>query len=162
LRGGDRRDASAGHALTYSRSPVNMTEFLTIYGRVAREDIRHNRGNVAERLGFLRRIITATTRGLAEGIEKLPRRSCRLRGGLRLTILEKRSEFAERAYRYWKRSRPVSIDFNAETRITCGPEALRWPVSLTVLKPLSRSFVRREMGSTPMCFRHTKRISHPN
>jgi len=37
--------------------PVNMTEFLTIYGRVAREDIRHNRGNVAERLGFLRRII---------------------------------------------------------------------------------------------------------
>lgn len=34
-----------------------MTEFLTIYGRVAREDIRHNRGNVADRLGFLGRLI---------------------------------------------------------------------------------------------------------
>lgn len=34
-----------------------MTEFLTIYGRVTREDIRHNRGNVAERLGFLGRLI---------------------------------------------------------------------------------------------------------
>jgi hypothetical protein len=46
-----------GHATYLFSKPVNMTEFLTIYGRVAREDIRHNRGNVAERLGFLRRII---------------------------------------------------------------------------------------------------------
>ena len=46
-----------GHATYLFSKPVNMTEFLTIYGRVAREDIRHNRGNIAERLGFLRRII---------------------------------------------------------------------------------------------------------
>ena len=46
-----------GHMTYLFSKPVNMTEFLTIYGRVAREDIRHNRGNIAERLGFLRRII---------------------------------------------------------------------------------------------------------
>lgn len=46
-----------GHATYLFSKPVNMTEFLTIYGRVAREDIRHNRGNVAERLGFLGRLI---------------------------------------------------------------------------------------------------------
>jgi|SRR5690349_11590416 hypothetical protein len=46
-----------GHATYLFSKPVNMTEFLTVYGRVAREDIRHNRGNVAERLGFLGRLI---------------------------------------------------------------------------------------------------------
>jgi hypothetical protein len=46
-----------GHATYLFSKPVNMTEFLTIYGRVAREDICHNRGNVAERLGFLGRLI---------------------------------------------------------------------------------------------------------
>src|SRR6266403_222947 len=46
-----------GHATYLFSKPVNMTEFLTIYGRVARENIRHNRGNVAERLGFLGRLI---------------------------------------------------------------------------------------------------------
>lgn len=46
-----------GHATYLFSKPVNMTEFLTIYGRVAREDIRHNRANVAERLGFLGRLI---------------------------------------------------------------------------------------------------------
>jgi curved DNA-binding protein CbpA len=46
-----------GHATYLFSKPVNMTEFLTIYGRVAREDIRHNRGNVAERLGFLGRLV---------------------------------------------------------------------------------------------------------
>jgi len=34
-----------------------MPEFLAIYGSVKREDIRHNRGNVAERLGFLGRLV---------------------------------------------------------------------------------------------------------
>jgi hypothetical protein len=46
-----------GHATYLFSKPGNMTEFLTIYGRVAREDIRHNRGNVAQRLGFLGRLI---------------------------------------------------------------------------------------------------------
>ena len=46
-----------GHATYLFSKPANMTEFLTIFGRVAREDIRHNRGNVAERLGFLGRLI---------------------------------------------------------------------------------------------------------
>lgn len=46
-----------GHATYLFSKPVNMTEFLTVYRRVAREDIRHNRGNVAERLGFLGRLI---------------------------------------------------------------------------------------------------------
>jgi len=34
-----------------------MTEFPAIYGSVTKADIRHNRGNVAERLGFLGRLI---------------------------------------------------------------------------------------------------------
>ena len=46
-----------GHATYLFSKPVNMTEFLTIYGRVAREDIRDNRGNVAQRLGFLGRLV---------------------------------------------------------------------------------------------------------
>jgi len=46
-----------GHGTYLFSKPVNMTEFLTIYGSVTREDIRHNRGNVAERLGFLGRLI---------------------------------------------------------------------------------------------------------
>jgi hypothetical protein len=46
-----------GHATYLFSKPADMTEFLAIYGRVAREDIRRNRGNVAERLGFLGRLI---------------------------------------------------------------------------------------------------------
>ncbi len=46
-----------GHATYLFSKPVNMTEFLAIYGSVTREDIRYNRGNVAERLGFLGRLI---------------------------------------------------------------------------------------------------------
>jgi hypothetical protein len=34
-----------------------MSEFLAIYSKVAREDILRNRSNVAERLGFLGRLI---------------------------------------------------------------------------------------------------------
>jgi hypothetical protein len=46
-----------GHATYLFSKPVRMTEFLAIYGNVTKGDIRHNRGNVAERLGFLGRLI---------------------------------------------------------------------------------------------------------
>jgi hypothetical protein len=46
-----------GHATYLFSKPVGMTEFLAIYGSVTKDDIRHNRGNVAERLGFLGRLI---------------------------------------------------------------------------------------------------------
>jgi hypothetical protein len=34
-----------------------MTEFLAVYASVNKDDIRHNRGNIGERLGFLARLI---------------------------------------------------------------------------------------------------------
>ena len=46
-----------GHASYLFSKPVDMTQFLAVYGRVAKDDIRHNRGNVGERLGFLGRLI---------------------------------------------------------------------------------------------------------
>lgn len=46
-----------GHASYLFSKPVNMTEFLAVYGSVTKDDIRHNRGNVGERLGFLGRLI---------------------------------------------------------------------------------------------------------
>jgi hypothetical protein len=46
-----------GHATYLFSKPASMTEFLAIYGNVTKEDIRHNRGNVAEKLGFLGRLI---------------------------------------------------------------------------------------------------------
>ena len=46
-----------GHATYLFSKPVNMTEFLAVYGSVTKDDIRHNRGNVGERLGFLGRLI---------------------------------------------------------------------------------------------------------
>jgi hypothetical protein len=46
-----------GHATYVFSKPTSMPEFLAIYGRVTKEDIRQNRGNVAERLGFLGRVI---------------------------------------------------------------------------------------------------------
>ena len=46
-----------GHATYLFSKPVNMTEFLAVYGSVTKDDIRYNRGNVAERLGFLGRLI---------------------------------------------------------------------------------------------------------
>lgn len=46
-----------GHATYLFSKPTSMSEFLAIYGSVTKEDIRHNRGNVAERLGFLGRLI---------------------------------------------------------------------------------------------------------
>jgi hypothetical protein len=46
-----------GHATYVFSKPTTMPEFLAIYGRVTKEDIRQNRGNVGERLGFLGRLI---------------------------------------------------------------------------------------------------------
>ena len=46
-----------GHATYLFSQPVSMAGFLAIYGSITKADIRHNRGNAAERLGFLRRII---------------------------------------------------------------------------------------------------------
>jgi hypothetical protein len=38
-----------------------MEQFLAAYIRTTKEDIRHNRGNVAEVLGFLGRVIHGTS-----------------------------------------------------------------------------------------------------
>jgi hypothetical protein len=46
-----------GHATYLFSKSTSMSEFLVIYGSVTKDDIRHNRGNVAERLGFLGRLI---------------------------------------------------------------------------------------------------------
>jgi hypothetical protein len=46
-----------GHATYVFSKPTSMPEFLAIYGSVTKEDIRQNRGNVGERLGFLGRLI---------------------------------------------------------------------------------------------------------
>jgi curved DNA-binding protein CbpA len=46
-----------GHATYLFSKPMSMGEFLAIYGSVTKDDIRHNRGNVAERLCFLGRLI---------------------------------------------------------------------------------------------------------
>jgi hypothetical protein len=39
-----------------------MSEFLALYRNVTKDDIRRNRGNVAERLGFLGRLIHGHSR----------------------------------------------------------------------------------------------------
>jgi hypothetical protein len=46
-----------GHASYLFSGPASMSEFLAIYKNVTKDDIRHNRGNVGERLGFLGRLI---------------------------------------------------------------------------------------------------------
>ncbi len=46
-----------GHATYLFSKPTSMADFLAMYGSVTKAGICHNRGNVAERLGFLRRII---------------------------------------------------------------------------------------------------------
>ncbi len=49
-----------GHATYLFSRPVSMADFLARYGRVTKDDIRRNCGNVAERLGFLGRVIHST------------------------------------------------------------------------------------------------------
>ncbi|MFI5091986.1 MAG: hypothetical protein ACHQIK_00950 [Candidatus Acidiferrales bacterium] len=46
-----------GHATYLFSKPASMPEFLAIYTRVSREEILQNRGNVAEKLGFLGRLV---------------------------------------------------------------------------------------------------------
>jgi hypothetical protein len=46
-----------GHATYVFSKPASMAEFLALYVTVKREDILQNRSNVAEKLGFLGRII---------------------------------------------------------------------------------------------------------
>jgi hypothetical protein len=45
-----------GHATYLFAKPKNMEGFLAVYTKVPKDDIRHNRGNVAEKLGFLGRV----------------------------------------------------------------------------------------------------------
>jgi hypothetical protein len=46
-----------GHATYLFAQPASMEGFLTLYTRTDKEAIRANRGNIAERLGFLRRVV---------------------------------------------------------------------------------------------------------
>lgn len=46
-----------GHATYLFSKPAGMTDFLALYARVTRQEILQNRGNVAEQLGLLGRII---------------------------------------------------------------------------------------------------------
>ena len=46
-----------GHATYLFSKPASLTEFLSIYSRLTKDEIRHNCNNAAERLGFLGRII---------------------------------------------------------------------------------------------------------
>jgi len=46
-----------GHATYLFSKPAAMTDFLAIYRSVTKDDIRQNRNNVAERLGFLGRLV---------------------------------------------------------------------------------------------------------
>ncbi len=46
-----------GHATYIFSKPASVTEFLSLYSRSRKDDIRHNRSNLAERLGFQGRLI---------------------------------------------------------------------------------------------------------
>lgn len=46
-----------GHATYLFSKPASMPDFLAIYSGVTREEILQNRGNVAEKLGFLGRLV---------------------------------------------------------------------------------------------------------
>ena len=46
-----------GHATYVLAKPRGMDTFLTLYTKTTRDDIRRNRNNAAERLGFLGRVI---------------------------------------------------------------------------------------------------------
>jgi hypothetical protein len=49
-----------GHATYVFAKPRSMESFLHLYTRITKDDIRHNRDNAAERLGFLKRVIHGT------------------------------------------------------------------------------------------------------
>jgi len=49
-----------GHATYVFAKPRSMDSFLALYTKITKDDIRRNRNNVAERLGFLGRVIHGT------------------------------------------------------------------------------------------------------
>jgi hypothetical protein len=49
-----------GHATYVFAKPRSMEGFLALYTRITKEDIRRNRDNVGERLGFLGRVAHGT------------------------------------------------------------------------------------------------------
>ncbi len=49
-----------GHATYIFAKPRSMESFLALYTKVTKDDIRRNRNNAAERLGFLGRVIHGT------------------------------------------------------------------------------------------------------
>src|SRR5271165_6025700 len=49
-----------GHATYVFAKPRSMDSFLSLYTKITKDDIRRNRNNVAERLGFLGRVIHGT------------------------------------------------------------------------------------------------------
>jgi hypothetical protein len=51
-----------GHATYVFAKPRSMEGFLALYTKIAKEDIRRNRDNVGERLGFLGRVIHGMNR----------------------------------------------------------------------------------------------------
>jgi hypothetical protein len=46
-----------GHATYLFAKPANIAQFLEVYARVTKDAIRHNSENIAERLGFLGRLV---------------------------------------------------------------------------------------------------------
>jgi hypothetical protein len=49
-----------GHATYVFAKPRSMDSFLALYIKITKDDIRRNRNNAAERLGFLGRVIHGT------------------------------------------------------------------------------------------------------
>jgi hypothetical protein len=49
-----------GHATYVFAKPRSMDTFLALYTKITKEDVRRNRNNAAERLGFLGRVIHGT------------------------------------------------------------------------------------------------------
>ena len=52
-----------GHASYLFAKPRSMENFLTLYTKITKDDIRRNRDNTAERLGFLGRVIHGSNPG---------------------------------------------------------------------------------------------------
>ena len=50
-----------GHATYVFARPQSMDSFLALYSRITKDDLRRNRNNAAERLGFLGRVIHGTS-----------------------------------------------------------------------------------------------------
>ena len=49
-----------GHATYVFAKPRSMESFLALYAKVAKDDIRRNRDNTGERLGFMGRLVHGT------------------------------------------------------------------------------------------------------